>query len=687
MSKVSYIIRVIVLLLIIAALAFFCILRLMKLQLVDGADYLAQTEKKYVAEQVIKATRGQIVDINGNVMTSNRIVYDVIIQKAFFKPETQQQVIERCIDIFKDNGEEWIDEVPISMTEPFVFENVSENTLDKFKKNIGVNLDATVDNCLNAMCDKYSVSRELYSKEMQRNICGVFYQMQIKDFSYDNYYIFASDISFDTIVQLKEQSHLLNGVDIIEVPERDYVMSSTAPHVLGTIGVISSEEYAELKNSGYTLNDKVGKYGIENAMESVLRGKDGIRTIIRDANGNAVSEEVTEQVMPGNTVKLTIDAGFQDKLQQILNNQINWLRTNSDRGNECDAGAVVVLDVNSGAVLGMASYPSYDLVQSIEDYETVLQIEGNPLYNRSINGLYRPGSAFKTITATAGLITGLIDTETRCTCTGTYTFYSDYQPKCTGYHLGENVVICLKWSCNIFFYDLGRRLGIDALGGFASDFGYGTNLGLEIGGASGRMSSVELYESLRDEPWTPGNTLQAAIGQLDTQVTPLHLAVQAMTLANKGVRYKPYLVDSVWNYNCTDLSYKSEPTVAAVIDDKGTGAFDTVKQGMIAVSENCTWPTYTSLWHFDYLPYSVAIKTGTAETSGDYYTSTVMGYYPAENPQIAFGIVLEKGEYSRYMVRNIIDAYFYDFYEAEYDENGNVANPWKRWENTKMAVR
>lgn len=685
MSKVSYIIRVMIIFLIIAALAFFCILRLMKLQLVDGADYLAQTEKKYVATQSVEAARGQIVDINDKVLTTNRIVYKVIIQKAFFTAATQNDVIERCVNILKENGEEWIDEVPITLDAPFKFTDA--DALDKFKGNIGVNLDATEENCLNAMCDRYSVSREDYDAEMQRYICGVRYEMQIKDFSYDNYYIFASDISYKTIVALKEQSHLLDGVDIIEEPEREYAESSTAPHILGTIGAISAEEYAELKSSGYNLNDKTGKYGIESAMESVLRGTDGVRTIVRDTDGVAVSDEITEQVIPGNTVKLTIDADFQDDLQEILANQVNWLQTNSDRGNDCDAGAVVVLNAKTGAVLGMANYPTYDLVQSIEDYSSVLATKGNPLYNRAINGLYRPGSAFKTITATAGLITGLIDINTRCTCTGTYTFYSDYQPKCTGYHYGENVVTCLKWSCNIFFYDLGRRLGIDLLGDYAASFGYGTSLGLEIGGASGRMSSVDLYESLRDEPWTPGNTLQAAIGQLDTQVTPLHLAVQAMTLANNGTRYKPYLVDSVWSYDLSELQYQSAPVIAEQLDEGETGAFDIVRQGMIAVADNCTWPTYTSLWHFDYLPYHVAIKTGTAETSGDYYTSTVMGYYPAEDPVIAFGIVLEKGEYSRYMVRNIIDAYFYKCYEPEYDEEGNIANPWKRWDGERTAVR
>ena len=310
------------------------------------------------------------------------------------------------------------------------------------------------------------------------------------------------------------------------------------------------------------------------------------------------------------------------------------------------------------------------------------------MFNRCINGLYRPGSAFKTITAADGLTNGLIDINSKAGCTGVYTYYaaSDYQPKCTGYHLGYDVINCLKWSCNIFFYDLGRRLGIEELSSFAQKFGYGQNLGLEIGGSSGQMTSPELFEQLREEPWTDGNTLQAAIGQMDTLVTPLHLSVQALTLANDGVRMKPYLVDSVWNYDGTEMLYKTEPEIVEIIENKNN-TFEIVREGMKAVSTLVNWPISLALWNFDYLPYSVAIKTGTAETGDGYYTSTVMGYYPAEDPQIAFGIIFEKGEYSRYMIRNIIDSYFYDCYEPDMDENGIVLTPWKRWEGEKNAIR
>ncbi len=681
MNKTAKLIRTLVLVIILLISLFLCILQLLRMQIVDGKTYLALTETSYSSSQLVTATRGQIFDSEGVVLTSNRTVYRAVIQKAYLSYEEQNEIILRAVEILRKNGDEWNDSMPVTMTTPFRFTDVEESELEAFRRRAGVIAEATAENCISALVKKYNIDISKYSEEELRIIAGVRYEMTLKDFSYDNRFVLSDSISLKSLTALKEQKFVLGGIDIVEESARDYIGGSTAPHVLGTVGAISAEEYKELKADGYGYNDIIGKYGIESAMESVLRGENGERTITRDSKGNALSDEITKEVIAGNSVKLTFEGKKQDMLQNALADHVNWLNNSADRGNDCDAGAVVVLDAKNGAVLGMASYPTYNLTESVENYGAVLNREGNPMFNRCTNGLYRPGSAFKTITATDGLINGYIDTSTRCTCTGVYTFYSasDYRPKCTGFHLGYDVVDCLKWSCNIFFYDLGRRLGIDQLSSFAGQFGYGKNLGLEIGGLSGQMSSPELYEELRGEPWTEGNTLQAAIGQMDTLVTPLHLAVQALTLANDGVRYKPYLVDSVWNYDLSEKIYSTAPQVEEVIEDNNN-AFGTVREGMIAVSTLVNWPTSSALWNFEGLPGGVAIKTGTAETGDGYYTSTVMGYYPAEDPEIAFGIIFEKGEYSRYMVRNIIDIYMYDRYEPDLDENGVVISPWKRWE-------
>ncbi len=678
MSRISLMIRRITLIVVIFVLLFLCVARLITLQIVEGSTYLAQTEANYTAVQEVIATRGQIFDSSGMLLTTNRPVYKIIVQKAFLTPATQNDVLLKAVETLKKGGETWNDTVPITYTEPFEFTIPDGDELLAFKRRIIVNADATVDNCISALAKKYDIDTSKFSRVQVREIGGVRYEMEKRDFSYENRFTLADDVSVETVIKIKELGARTAGVDAVEESAREYLVTSVAPHVLGSVGAISAEDYAALKEDGYSYNDTIGKYGIERGMESILRGKNGERTIVRDSHGVAISDNITKEVIAGNSVKLTMNMKEQNTLQEILANQINWLNNTADRGKDCDAGAVVVLNAKTGAVLGMATYPSYDLKQSVEDYASVMAIPGSPMLNRCTYGVYRPGSAFKTITAADGLINGLIDRNSRGICTGTYKFYTDYQPKCTGYHYGYDVINCLKWSCNIFFYDLGRRLGIEELSSFAARFGYGTDLGLEIGGLPGQMSSPELYMKLRGEEWGNGNTLQAAIGQMDTLVTPLHLAVQAMTFANDGVRYKPYIVDSVWDYDMEQMLYKTEPQVVDVIENKND-AFQIVREGMIAVSTLVNWPTSSAQWHFKDLPYSVAIKTGTPEAdSAGNYNSTVMGYYPAEDPQIAFGVVLEKGEYSRYMVRNIIDCYISHDYQPDIDENGIILNPWKR---------
>lgn len=687
--KVGYIIRSLFWVIITFVLVFLAIIQLMTIQIVNGDFYASQTESFREADQSISAARGQIADVNGNVLVSNQSVFKVILQEAFLTAGKENETIASTLNILEKCGEEWIDNVPITKEEPFVFTNVSENELDRFRTNLGLNLDATVENCLNALAVNYSIDTEKYDARAVRLIGGVRYEMERKDFSFRNKYILAEDISLETVLRLKEQGFILAGVDISEEPKRIYIRGDIAPHVIGTIDPITEKEYQNSKDENgetvYTINDLIGKTGIEYGMESVLKGTDGNRTIVRSSTGEVVSDTISEPVQPGNSLKLTIDSEFQEDLQTILENQIKWLHWYNDpqRGNECDGGAVVVLDVKTGAVLGMASYPTYNLIDYDNDPLAVLNGEnGASMFNAAVDGLFRPGSAFKTINATAGLIEGLIDHDTITFCNRKYTYYELYQPTCTAAHGALNVVDGLYHSCNIFFYDLARRMGIDTLAFYAEQFGYGTDLGLEIPAQKGQMTTPENYERSTEQTWDVGQVIQAGIGQSATQVTPLNLAVQALTLANNGVRLRPYLVDSVWNYDYTELISKTEPKVAAVIDDKGTNAFETVREGMIKVSTWCYWPTGDpNRWTFDYLPSNVAIKTGTAEMDsiGKYYTSTVMGYYPAEDPQIAFGIVLSKGEYSRYMIRNIIDAYFYDCYEPDLDEEGNVVSPWKRW--------
>lgn len=698
--KIDSLVRNIVVVALTFIMAFLSIVQLMRIQLVDGDYYASKRESYHEAEQSVPAPRGQIADVNGTPLVTNTIVYQVIVQAAFFPQGRENEIIARTIKILQKNGEEWNDDMPLQKEAPFDFTTDDDKVLDAFKEDLKLNYDATAENCMTALTEIYEIDTSLYDPVMTRLIAGVRYRMTKRDFSMLNRYNFADRVSIDTVRDLKEQGFLIPGIDILETSDRSYQRSSTAPHVIGTIGPISMEQYQATKDENgdtiYTINDLYGQDGIERGMESTLKGVDGTRTIVRSSRGEIVSDDITVPASPGHSLKLTIDADFQDDLQDILLNQINWLHYYNDpvRGANCKAGAVVVLNAKTGAVLGMASYPTFDLNEYVENPAAVMSgANGASIYNRATMGLYRPGSAFKTINAIAGLCEGEITATSTITCNHRYTYFSDYQPSCTGTHGSITVPWGLKYSCNVFFFELGRRLGIDRLASYASLFGYGEDLRLEIPCVVSEMTTPALYEKnhadTSDPYWTPGNVLQAAIGQCETRVTPLNLAVQALTLANNGTRLRPYLVDSVWNYDYSELISKTEPQVVSKVDDKGTNAFSTVRDGMIMVSENCTWPIYggTNLV-FDYLPDNVAIKTGTPEIGGGKYNSTVMGFYPAHDPQIAFGIVLEEADFSRYMIRNIIDAYFYDCYEPDLDADGNTVSPWKRWTDTnKTPIR
>ncbi|MDR1754629.1 MAG: hypothetical protein LBR74_06975 [Eubacterium sp.] len=693
-KKANNILRLTIIVLIMTLVSFLAVTRLAKIQIVDGEMYLSQTRKSYTAQQAIQAARGQIVDKNGKLLNTNEVVYKVIVQKAFFTKGEENKIISRIIKILQRNNEEWIDTMPVTLTAPYRFMDVGEAELDKLKENLTLNVDATAENCISKLVNDYKID-ESFSPEMTRYIAGIRYEMQIRDFSQNNRYTFADDISLKTVTELKEYSSALGGIDIIEEPMRVYYEGNMAAHIRGAIGSISAGQYDELKEKGYSLNDTLGQTGIEKAMESVLRGENGVRTITRDQNGRAISDEITTGVKTGNSIKLTIESKFQNDLQEILKNHVNWLHNINlteetpawRRGQNTQGVSVVVLDVKTGAVLGMANYPTYDLNDYIDNYGKVLNEPLNPLFNRATMGLYRPGSTFKPIVGASGLYKNVIDKYSTVLCTGRYTYFTSYQPGCTGVHGNISIEYALRMSCNCFFYDVGRKTGIDGFANTAENFGVGTNLGLEIdnGGASGRMTTPEVYNQIVEKEFTAGDTIQAAIGQSETLVTPLHLAVQAMAFANNGVRYKPYLVDSIWNYDFSQLIYETQPEIAAEFYQDRTDIFETIRAGMISVSEMVYWPPGNpALWCYDYLPDQVATKTGTPQVSLNVYNSTVMGYYPAHDPQISFGVVAENSDWSRYIIRNIIDAYFYDAYEPDMSEDGVVLRPWKRWSAEKI---
>ena len=650
-----------------------CCIRLMKFQIVNGEEYLKLSRSSTVTTQTIPAVRGEIVDINSNHIVKNEAGFSVIIQKAFFPSDRQEQnnILLKMANILEAAGCSWNDTLPISQTQPYNFLSERERDISKLRTNIGVQVYATAEECLTKMYETYEIAEDLPERD-KRVIAGIRYEMAIRSFSMANSYSFAEGVSMDAVVKLREVSPSLPGTDVVEEAVRTYVKGDVLPHSIGTVGPIYAEEYETLRDQGYMITDTVGKTGIEKAMESYLRGTNGTREI-KMVNGSVISDEITEAAQPGHTVRLTVDSDFQRSLQMILSNHIHWLndQTAADaKGTLADAGAIVVLDVKTGAVLGMANYPTFDINDYISNYSMLAADKSNPLFNRATDGLYRPGSTFKTVTATAALNEGIIDPSSTVTCNKVYNYFTDYKPQCMGYHGTINVAAALRDSCNVFFYDVGRRTGIEKMVTYANNLGLGVAPEIETGAQAGRVSSPDVFTRFSLD-WTPGAVIQAAIGQGETAVSPLQLATQAMTLANDGVRYRPYLVEGIYSYNMDEPVKLTEPYVACNTEDKTGYTFKAVRDGMILAGE---FKEYYGVEYYagDYvltdMPYKTAIKTGSPEITKTLSSSAVIGYYPADNPEIAFAIFVEKGEYAKLMIKSILEAYYDDKSVVQYQQ-------------------
>lgn len=634
-----------------------CGYRLMKIQLVDSESYTNRKYSTYEHSQTIEATRGEIVDCNGTPIIVNKPGYSVVILPEQFPKDYAEgnHILLEVAKLLDSYNVEIELSMPISENAPYTFTTDNEAALERFKSNLGLNVYATTENCIAKLIEDYEISEE-YSEEQKRLLCGLRYEMLVRGFSMSNRFTLAEDIPLTSITKIKESGVSLLGIDIVEMPVRYIEQDDVLPHEIGTVGPIYAEEYEELAAKGYQMDDTVGKSGIEKACEEFLRGKDGTKTIsVR--NSEVVSTEITDPVESGNTVMLTVDSTFQRDLQKILEDFINNFDILRNKKTEelglgkITNGALVVLDAKDGGVLGMATCPTYTLTTYTEDYESLLTADNNPLVNRATIGLYRPGSTFKTITATAGLCEGIVSGYTPYFCSHKYKF-KDHIYGCTGSHGNISVIEALQYSCNIYFYKLSEDLTIDRISKYASMYGLGQYTGLETGEAAGHLSNMEYYADA-GLTWTVGEVLQSAIGQSEWAVTPLQMAVVANTIANEGVRYKPHLVDSIWDYNMETMEQEIEPTVAETIPGAEDGVYSFIEQGMIAASVT-NMPIEYSLGN---LGYSVAIKTGTPEQGSRVQDSFFIGYAPADDPEIAFAGVIEGGEYSKYMIRSILEAY------------------------------
>ncbi|HBB71762.1 MAG TPA: hypothetical protein DCZ71_04055 [Ruminococcus sp.] len=683
-------------------------MRLMRIQIVGDETIAAVVAEpgSFTFTREVPSTRGEIMDYSGHILVANDSRCDLVLQKAFFPEELSEgnRILLEIHNALEEHGYSFEEHIPVSLRQPYDFtapkkhaapdinaeapteapttapatasSAVSSGTaatgtvpaaatepaptepateaaaydeaaVNKMIELLKLNVYATADNCIDKLIADYSIS-DKYTPEEQRIIAGMRYEMLISDFSYSNPLVLAKDVDPETIVDMKELSNFYKGINAVNTAERRIVRGDILPHEIGTVGPIYAEEFEALKEQGYALSDEVGKSGIELALEKELRGQSGKEEVTL-LNGAITNIKTTQEVVPGQTVQLTVDGSFQLKLQNILE---DFLRTYS-RGGLAKAGALVVLDAKTGAVRGMATAPTFNLKDYADDYESLLNTANNPLFDRCTYGQYLPGSTFKTVTATAGLNEGVISGDTSYPCNQTF-YYHGGKFSCTGNHGYIAVRRAIQVSCNSFFYQLSDALGIDNITKYANLYGLGYHTGIETGDAEGFLCNPETF-ALRGQEWYIGYVIQAGIGNQDCGFTPLQLANVACTIANRGTRLQPYLVDSLYNYGSNELTRKTQATVAGEIPLNYSNVYDYIIGGMMDAATNMPYE-----YSLSNLGYSVAIKTGTPQT--DYYdkskqNSLFIGFAPAYEPEVAFAGVIEGGEYSKYMIRGILNAY------------------------------
>ncbi|MEM1485069.1 penicillin-binding transpeptidase domain-containing protein [Oscillospiraceae bacterium PP1C4] len=637
-------------------------LRLMNFQVVHGDEYEKMLEAGWTTTQTIKAARGEILDRNGRPLAVNTIGRDVVIDQAFLAPGSTNAIILKLMAIMEAADEEWIDNLPITDTAPFAFKEGYEDKVASLKKTLGLGQYATVDDVMYHLKNEFKL--EGMNDTDLRKVAGVRYEMKQRNFSMATPYTFASGIKIETVPKIKERSFELSGVNVVESTIRQYVSGDIAPHIVGQIGPIYAEEWGKLDQKLYSMDGVIGKEGAELAFESYLKGKDGTRRVLLNSQNDVIDVVNEKEPVPGNTVVLTIDSQLQKVAQDALASKIEAMQKDlvnypPGKGHEADAGAVAVIDVKTGEPLALATYPSYNLSTFQKDYSQLATSKPERLLNRAVNGGYTPGSIFKPAIALAGLNEGVVSPTDHVYCGGVYTFFSGYQPRCLDVHQDINVVNALRYSCNIFFYDVGRRLGIEKIDEYTSKLGMGLPTGIEIPEYVGRVSSKELKAKLHqgeDAKWQPADTVQTAIGQLDTRLSPLQLANYAATLATNGKRMKVSILKSVKSYTFDETVYEHKPEVAETID--ADMAFNTVREGMVAASRI---GTARGTFGEGLYEMKVASKTGTPETA-ESPNSTFIAYAPADDPEIAVCVVIEKGWHGYTgapVAREIFDAYFF----------------------------
>lgn len=649
------------------------IVKLFTLQIVNGKEYLEKSNSRLTRETTIKASRGNIVDCNNNVLAGTKIRYSLELYKSKIETEELNNTILRTINILETNKDKYIDEFPINIdTMEYTFS--SDESKEKWLKDNKLDIDLTAQEVLEKYIEKYELDN--FSKQDARKIIAVRYGIEKNGYTSMRAYVIAEDVCAQSVLEFEEQSSNFPGIDIEKTPIREYIYGNLGSHILGYTGRISEEEYK--KSEGYQISDYIGKTGIEYVFEKYLKGQDGLKQTDMSIDGTITGEYVTDEAESGANVMLTIDANLQKVAEESLKSTIEKI-CNGGFGKAYDAksGAAVAINVKTGEIIAMCSYPDFEpqlFVDGIsnEKWNEYTQEGRSALLNRAIQTACAPGSVFKMATAVAGLESGAITSTETINDTGKY-YYGGTNWRCwsyTDYGVGHgylNVSGAIKHSCNYFFYETARRMGIDTLVKYARYFGLGSKTGIElVGEEAGLLASKETSEAL-GKPWYGGDTLNAAIGQGDNSFTPVQVAKYISMVTNGGHDIDVTLIKKIIKADGTEID-KTE--IDNFINEKlGTKpqkkedmnisqeTISAVLEGMKSVTTETGGTAYSVFKDFNI---EVGGKTGSAE-AGKNVNAWFAGFAPYENPEIAVVVFVENGGHG-YYIANVAKAIFESYF-------------------------
>ena len=655
------------------------IVQLFNLQIVHGAKYREESNTRLTRESILEADRGEILDRSGNVLVSSSQKFNLELYKSKIDTNALNESILKIIKVLEKYEVNYVDSFPINIS-PFEY-TISDTNLSNWKKNNGIDENDTAEKAFYKFKNKYKIENEDVTEV--RKIIAIRYAIVREGYSSTKSLTIAKDIPREAIAEFSERGDEFPGINITVQPARIYKEGTLASHILGYASKISDSEYQEKKNT-YNQNDIIGKTGIEALFEKYLKGKNGTKQIDMAVDGTITAEVVENEAVAGSNVVLTIDSKLQKIAEQALKDNIEKIR-NGGFGKTYDAkgGSCVVMNVKTGEVLAMASYPDYNPQSfangiSNEEWKSYNENKSYPLLNKTIQSAYEPGSIFKMVTAIAGLESGNISLTEKINDTGQYIKYGEKR-NCwyyTDYHRGHgylNVIGAIEKSCNYFFYETADRMGIDTLDKYARYFGLGKKTGIELPSeVSGTLASKEYVKTI-NASWNPGDTINAAIGQGYNRFTPLQMTKYVSMIANGGNKIDVSIIKTIQNPDGTEVS---RDEINKFVNEKlglteennenitlNRDYINAVKEGMKSVTSGESGTAYVRFKNFNI---KVGGKTGSAEAGKDVNGNDIVNawfaaFAPYDDPEIAVVVMVENGGHGNYTaeaVRNIMAEYF-----------------------------